>query len=185
MTLRTSLVAVWYSSDFCELFRARLHFLEQSRVLDGDDRLVRESLEQRYLLLRKWFHNQTTKQEAPNCLVLSQEWDCKRRPVAELTRKIATQGKLVSSSGQIVHMDRLSINDSPAGDPLASNWVKSVEMHTQRAVMRCCTQVLAMPELDRHVVSTQAACYTRNRVKHGPKVEFRAVNDAENFPVAV
>ena len=46
MTLSTSLVAVCCSSDFGQLARARLHLLEQPRVLDGDDGLVGEGLEQ-------------------------------------------------------------------------------------------------------------------------------------------
>ena len=33
---------------------ALLQFLEQADVLDGDDRLVSESLEKRNLLIRKW-----------------------------------------------------------------------------------------------------------------------------------
>ena len=32
-----------------EVARARLHLVEQARVLDGDDRLVREGVEQRDL----------------------------------------------------------------------------------------------------------------------------------------
>ena len=40
MTLSTSLVAVWYSSDSSKLARAGLQFAEQPRVLDRDDRLI-------------------------------------------------------------------------------------------------------------------------------------------------
>ena len=42
MTPSTSLVAVWYSSDSCSSRVARLHLLEQPRVLDGDHGLVGE-----------------------------------------------------------------------------------------------------------------------------------------------
>ena len=51
MTLSTSLVAVWYSSDSVSSRCARLHLLEQPRVLDGDHRLVGEGLDQLDLLV--------------------------------------------------------------------------------------------------------------------------------------
>ena len=40
MTLSTSLVAVWYSSDSSRSRVRSLQFTEQPRVLDRDDRLV-------------------------------------------------------------------------------------------------------------------------------------------------
>ena len=40
MTLSTSLVAVWYSSDSCSSRGARLHLLEQPRVLYRDHCLI-------------------------------------------------------------------------------------------------------------------------------------------------
>ena len=46
MTPRMSLVAVCCSSAIAQLAVARLHLLEQPRVLDGDHRLVGEGLEQ-------------------------------------------------------------------------------------------------------------------------------------------
>ena len=56
MTLSTSLVAVWYSSDFLSSSLARLLGLEQSRVLDGDDGLVGEGLDQFDLLVVECRH---------------------------------------------------------------------------------------------------------------------------------
>ena len=44
MTSRTSRVAVCYSSDSVQFGGARLHLLEQPRVLDRDHRLVGEGL---------------------------------------------------------------------------------------------------------------------------------------------
>ena len=49
MTRRISAVAVCCSRVSRQLAVALLQFLEQARVLDGDDRLVRERLEQRDL----------------------------------------------------------------------------------------------------------------------------------------
>ena len=46
MTPKTSLVAVCCSSDSVSSRRPRLHFLEQSGVLDGDQCLVCEGLDQ-------------------------------------------------------------------------------------------------------------------------------------------
>ena len=42
MTLSTSLVAVWYSSDSCSSRGPRLDLLEQADVVDGDHGLVGE-----------------------------------------------------------------------------------------------------------------------------------------------
>ena len=44
MTVSISLVAVWYSSNSWRSSRARLHLVEQPRVLDGDHRLGGEGL---------------------------------------------------------------------------------------------------------------------------------------------
>ena len=56
MTLSTSLVAVWYSSDSCKIAGALAQFAEQPRVLHRDDRLGGEVLQQRDLLVGKWPH---------------------------------------------------------------------------------------------------------------------------------
>ena len=51
MTLSTSLVAVWYSSDSCRSRSALPQFGQQPRVLHRDDRLRRKVLHQRDLLV--------------------------------------------------------------------------------------------------------------------------------------
>ena len=56
MTASTSLVAVWYSSDFCSSRCPRLHLLEQPRVLDGDHGLVGEGRDQLDLLVGERLH---------------------------------------------------------------------------------------------------------------------------------
>jgi hypothetical protein len=54
MTLSTSLIAVWYSSEFLDLARARLDLVEQPHVLDRDHRLVGEGGDQLDLLIGEW-----------------------------------------------------------------------------------------------------------------------------------
>ena len=46
MTLSTSAVAVCCCSDSRQIVGARLHFVEQPRILDGDDRLIGEGAQQ-------------------------------------------------------------------------------------------------------------------------------------------
>ena len=57
MTFRTSAVAVCCWRDFRQLFRARLHLLEQPHVLDRDHRLVGESLNELDLLIGERFND--------------------------------------------------------------------------------------------------------------------------------
>jgi hypothetical protein len=45
MILSTSLVAVWYSSDWASFFRPSLLRLKQPRVLDGYHRLIGEGFQ--------------------------------------------------------------------------------------------------------------------------------------------
>ena len=49
-----------------------LHLFEESRVLDGDDRLVGESLQEGDLLLIERLHNSAAEQEAPDGCVVAQ-----------------------------------------------------------------------------------------------------------------
>ena len=51
MTLSTSLVAVWYSSNSCRSRGALAQFAQEPRVLHRDDRLRGEVLQQRDLLV--------------------------------------------------------------------------------------------------------------------------------------
>ena len=56
MTRRTSAVAVCCSSASAEIASALAQFIEQARILDGDDGLGGEVLHQRDLLVRERAH---------------------------------------------------------------------------------------------------------------------------------
>src|ERR1700738_907241 len=58
-----------------EVTIARLQLREQPHVLDRDHRLVRESLEQRDLLVRERGHLRPSEHDRPNRRPLPQEWD--------------------------------------------------------------------------------------------------------------
>src|SRR5215467_14043830 len=94
--------------------------------------------------------------------------------------QFAAQRKLVSSSGQVEHVNRLSVHDSPAGDPTASNRQR-YENHRDGTVMRHGTQVFALLQDYNHVISgAKAASDPRNDVKHGLNVEFRVADDGQH-----
>src|SRR5215467_4266176 len=95
--------------------------------------------------------------------------------------QFAAQRKLVSSSGQVEHVNRLSVHDSPAGDPTASNRQR-YEIHRDGTVMRHGTQVFALLQDYNYVVGgAKAASDPRNDVKHGLNVELRVADDGQHI----
>src|SRR5215470_9481250 len=94
--------------------------------------------------------------------------------------QFAAQRKLVSSSGQVEHVNRLSVHDSPAGDPTASKRQR-YEIHRDGTVMRHGTQVFALLQDYNYVIGgAKAASDPRNDVKHGLNVEFRVTDDGQH-----
>ena len=73
MTLSTSLVAVWYSSNSCRSRGALAQFGEQPRILHRDHRLRREVLQQRDLLVGERPHLLAIERDdAEHAIVLAQ-----------------------------------------------------------------------------------------------------------------
>ena len=65
-----------------ELGGARLHFLEQARILDRDDGLVGEGLEDGNLLLGEWPHLRPANDDCADRNVLPQQGRGEKRSVA-------------------------------------------------------------------------------------------------------
>ena len=98
--------------------RALLLRLEQTRVLNGDDRLGGEGLEKRNLLIRKRMNFGTSK---PNCSdrhSLAQQWNTNRRPVSQPLREGASLGKFLRLSLEVDYVDRPSLENCAAYDML-------------------------------------------------------------------
>ncbi len=104
-----------------EIAVARLHFLEQPRVLDGDHRLVGEGGEEIDLFVAERSPLLTADDERADCLVLAHQRHGKNGPVAETRRHGVTGGKFVRCVQQVVHVDRLAVDESPPGHPVSSD----------------------------------------------------------------
>ena len=78
MTLSTSLVAVWYSSDSCGR-GAGLQFVDQPRILDRDHRLVGEGADQLDLPLGERLDAQSGQRDHADRLAVAQQRCSHRR----------------------------------------------------------------------------------------------------------
>src|SRR6516162_7527048 len=87
---------------------------QQPRVLDGDDRLVGEGPEKRYLLIRKRINFGASKLDCSDRHSLTQQWNTCCRPVSQSSREGASFGKFVSLRLQVNYMNRLSIDNGAA-----------------------------------------------------------------------
>src|SRR5262249_20635678 len=63
--------------------RSRLHLLEQARVLDGDDGLVRKGIDELDLAFGEWAHFVAPDEDYANCLACVDQWDSERGAKAE------------------------------------------------------------------------------------------------------
>ena len=63
-----------------------------------------------------------THDKTPNGLIPSQEGDAEGGCLTLLEGNVAAQRELVASSGEVMHMDWLSINDSPSSNKISSDW---------------------------------------------------------------
>ena len=75
MTCNTSVVAVWRSSDFSEIIGALTQFVEQPRILDGDDGLSGEVPDQFDLLVGEGTDFLAGQGKGPDQLVVFQHRD--------------------------------------------------------------------------------------------------------------
>src|SRR5262249_13957447 len=104
-----------------EIVGALAQFVEQPRVLDGDDGLGGEVLDQFDLLVREWLHLGTTDCEHTDGLVLPQQRDGQNRPVAEAKRDFAAIWEFVSGCLKIVDVDWRTIDEGASSNRPASD----------------------------------------------------------------
>src|SRR6516164_9194765 len=78
---------------FGEIGCALAQFIEQPRVLDGDDRLRGKRLEKRNLLIRKRINLGTSKYNCSDRCPLAEQWNSSNRPMSEPSREGASFGK--------------------------------------------------------------------------------------------
>src|SRR3974390_1698815 len=96
---------------FAQIIRALLHFIEQPRILDGDDRLVRKRGNQIDLLFGERLRLDPRQEDHANHFPFPQQRDTKRRPVA--SQFLCVVSGVVRTNQSIRDMDTLPVDDSP------------------------------------------------------------------------
>src|SRR5258705_13288686 len=107
---------------FRQVTRARLDFIEQPHILDGDHRLVGEGFGQFNLLCGKGPNFTATDLKGADCLFASQQRDRKNCPVAHPPCHRGAIRKLDQLGLQVVHMNWLAIYDRASGGPSPCEW---------------------------------------------------------------
>src|SRR5262249_19138634 len=116
-----------------EITGACLHFVEQASVLDGDDRLIRESLEQLDLTFREGYSFGAAKSDHSDDLNHAHQRHYKVGPPKHLARSggdaARSQGRrdwiFVSMFFDVIDVYRRAFNDGSAGGPPASDLLRS------------------------------------------------------------
>src|SRR5262249_28163489 len=99
---------------FGEVGRALPKFIQQPRILNGDDGLGGEGPEKRYLLIRKRSNFGTSKLECSDRHSLSQQWNTGDRPVSEPPRQGASFGKVLDLRLEVNYMNGLPLENGAA-----------------------------------------------------------------------
>src|SRR6266850_648117 len=87
----------------------RLQFLEQAHILDRDDRLVREGLEQRDLLVCERLRLGASHYNRAQWHPFSEQWNTQVSPNAELPAKRRPFGKFVRGALDVIYVDSPSL----------------------------------------------------------------------------
>src|SRR5215831_4694390 len=93
-----------------------LELPEQAHVLDGDDRLVGKSLQQRDLLIGEWIYFGPSQRDRPNRRSLPQQRNGQSRPIAEFPCEGTVSGELLLFSLHVSKMNGPPLQDGAARD---------------------------------------------------------------------
>src|SRR5262249_40905425 len=111
-----------------QLFRARLHLVEQPHVLARDYRLVGEGSDELNLLGSEWAHRISSQRDGPNRHSFPQEWDSKKR--AKAARLQGSRIRVFRIDQNVGNMDDFAIKqDTPRHRcSVDSSWVTGHEL---------------------------------------------------------
>jgi len=170
---------------FSELARAGLHLVEQPHVLDGDDRLIREGLDQLDLLLGERPYSGAVHDEQTNGDLLSQERHPEDCPIAAYSREV-TEG-VFGISKNIGNLNGFALQQDPPDDTAASWRIRLspyVFFELRRVtVARSGIVARVLPGRTEDVRLVRLAQPRRRfdqRVEYGAEVERRAADDLEH-----
>jgi hypothetical protein len=96
------------------LLKRFAQFVQQPRILNGDNGLVSKDPEKRNLLIRKRINFGTSKLECSDRHSLMQQWDTSDRPMSEPPRHGASFGKLLGLRLEVNYMNGLPLENDAA-----------------------------------------------------------------------
>ena len=125
MTPKISLVAVCWSNDSLRSRRARLHLLEQPRVLDGDDGLVGERLQKLDVFLAERMHNLAGQNDCTNHTAFTRERHSDRGAVSANSSPMLHDVRLGWNGLNIRYVNRLGFEHGATKRRLPSRHERS------------------------------------------------------------
>ena len=168
---------------FGQLGVARLQLLEQAHVLDGDDRLVREGLHERDLLVGERLDLQLVDRDDPHQGVAPEHGDRHHRP----DRVHVLYGVAILGIGLDIgdlHGSPLEGGSRRDAVPSRSDRVPIHELHElRRRVVRCghTQQLTVEAEEERPVGAAQPDGVLRDRLEHRRQLEGRAADHLQHL----
>ena len=175
MTPRTSLIAVWYSSEFLQFAFACLLGLEQPRVLYGDRRLVGEGFEQLDLSIGKRTNLRATDGNHADGLTRTDQRDGQYGAVANAPGTVAALRVFSSFGLYIGNLNRSPIEDGTSGDNLTPQGQRIILR--DRPMVGDAAEKIAVHQEDRRVISVAKAGSARRYVgEHALEVRRRTRN---------
>ncbi len=134
-----------------QVARARLHLFEQARVADGDHSLIGEGLQHGDLLVAERLSLGAANDNGAEALALPHERHGQNGAMAHAPGEILAVRKLPAFRRQIVHMNRLAVDDRTPPDPTSAERPR-FEAEGNGAAMRAEAHRVAVLENDGRVV---------------------------------
>ena len=157
-------------------------FIEQPRILNGDDGLIGEGLEKRNLLIRKRFNFGTSNLDCSNRHSLAQQWNTSHRPMSLPLRHGASFGKFLGLRLEIKYVDRPPLENGAACNTPTRARETNADFSRNRTPVGGRTQVLPVELENRHVVCFAEARRTPDdNLQHGLEFGRRSADDFENL----
>src|SRR6516162_553557 len=167
---------------FGEISGALAQFIQQPRILDGDDGLCGKRLEKRNLLIRKRFNLGTSKPYCSHCYSLAQQWNTCRRPVSQPPRESASSGKFLCLRLEINYMNRFPLENRTACNLPTHARETNTDLLRDRTPVGGYTQVLPVEFVNGRVVSlTEARRTSDYNLQHGLEFGRRSADDLKNL----
>src|SRR5262245_13075766 len=170
---------------FSQLALASLLRLEQPRVLDGDDGLVRKGIDELDLAFGERAHFGAPYQDHPNCLTCVDQRDGERGAITELERPLPALGVFITFGQDVCDVNRSPFDDGTSCNEPTNNGPGELSNragHRNLPMVRDEVLTIAKHLKDRGVIRiAQARRGLDECIEHFLHVEGRAADDLQNI----